>query len=192
MLVHGQQLHMPSGRLAAGPGLRAAGHFAQSPRPSECWGGERTASLRLAGQELVKSAHRAAMYKGCDVRLATGILQRPGLWPRKPFPSNCWRWKVVVAYKRQGAHINVPEMHALCAAVRWRLRQPGALNSRFLHLVDSQVCMTVLVKGRASSDQLREPLRRCCALLLASSCAVVLAYVATDDNPADEPSRRWQ
>jgi len=96
---------------------------------------------------------------------------------------------VVVAYKRQGAHINALELRAVLAAVKWRARTPGNLNARFLHLSDSQVCLGVLVKGRSSSGQLFAILQRLNHLVLAANFVPAYGYVVTHLNPADAPSR---
>eukprot|EP00973_Karenia_brevis_P049213 6826182-Karenia_brevis.AAC.1 len=44
--------------------------------------------------QLVKVILENAMYKGSDVRLATGTMLRPGTWPRKSFMPWWWRWAV--------------------------------------------------------------------------------------------------
>lgn len=82
------------------------------------------------------------------------------------------------------------EMRAVLTALRWRLSKKGWLNTRFVHLVDSQVCLHSLARGRSSSRKLRRTLLRVNSLLLASGSHAVWAYIHTDDNPADAPSRR--
>jgi hypothetical protein len=49
--------------------------------------------------------------------------------------------------------------------------------------------LAAIAKGRTSSLSLQQELRPLCALLLASSQWLALAYVETSDNPADKPSR---
>ncbi|MFM7853585.1 MAG: hypothetical protein ACKO96_17100, partial [Flammeovirgaceae bacterium] len=46
-----------------------------------------------------------------------------------------------------------------------------------------------LAKGRTSSNLLSPILEQIAALLLATSMVCIGVYVATDDNPADGPSR---
>eukprot|EP00971_Amphidinium_carterae_P283808 5634794-Amphidinium_carterae.3 len=80
-----------------------------------------------------------------------------------------WNWKVVLSFRLGGSHINCLELQAVWAALRWRLRRPGAVGTRFLHASDSQVCLAILVKGRTSSTALSHTLRRINATILAGS-----------------------
>ena len=70
-----------------------------------------------------------------------------------------------------------------------RFRRSSEIRARFAHLLDSQVCIGLLCKGRSSSQIMRRLLRKTASLLLSSSSQIVLLYVKTDDNPADAPSR---
>ena len=185
-----------------GTALADAGVLQRPPTVEECWGihkksmarGEaiarRWGPLEVALPMLaVQLYHRSATHRGSDVRLATGTLHDPRCWPRQSVPVGRWKWRVVVAYKRQGAHINALELRAVLAAVKWRARTPGNLNARFLHLSDSQVCLGVLVKGRSSSGQLFAILQRLNHLVLAANFVPAYGYVVTHLNPADAPSR---
>ena len=105
--------------------------------------------------------------------------------------ANRWAWSTAISIPlRYQSHINVLEMRMYLSAVEWRLRRCSNQGTRFLHLLDSQVCLGVAAKGRSSSHQLNRLCRRLCALLMAGELYPLLAYVATDENPADEPSRR--
>jgi hypothetical protein len=94
-----------------------------------------------------------------------------------------------VAYKRSRGHINELEMHAVLAALRWRLRPPHRLRRRVVHLVDSQVVLSALAKGRSPSRRLNYDLKKVNALILASGVVIVYGYIRSRDNPADGPSR---
>jgi len=142
--------------------------------------------------QLVAHFHRLAMYRGSDVRLTTGDLLNPAAWPRRGVDPSCWRWRVVMSYPRTGSHINILELYAVFMALKWRLGCAASLGRRCLHLCDSQVCIAVLTKGRSSSTAIMRILRRINALLLASFCLMCWAYVGTDVNPADPPSRWHQ
>ena len=137
------------------------------------------------------SLHRATTHRGCDVRLASGALYDPGLWPRRSSDPSLWRWRVVLSYAAAGAHINVLELLALKQAVRWRLRAVGEVGCRLAHLSDSQVVISVVSKGRSSSRSLNRLLRQLQAHLLASGVTLSLAFVRSALNPADRPSR-WR
>ena len=110
---------------------------------------------------------------------------------RASIPSNLWRWKTVCGWRWSGSseHINVLEMRAVLTALKWRFARKGWIRARFLHLVDSQVCLHALARGRSSSRKLRRTLLRINSLLLASGAQGVWTYVHTELNPADRPSR---
>ena len=110
---------------------------------------------------------------------------------RASIPSNLWRWKTVCGWRWSGTaeHINVLEMRAVLTALKWRFARKGWIRTRFLHLVDSQVCLHALARGRSSSRKLRRTLLRINSLLLASGAHGVWTYVHTELNPADRPSR---
>ena len=86
-------------------------------------------------------------------------------------------------------HINVLELRAVLTSLRWRFVKKKTLQSKFVHLVDSLVCLHSLSRGRSSSRKLRRTMSRVNALLLATGSHAVWAYVHTKDNPADRPSR---
>ena len=110
---------------------------------------------------------------------------------RSSVPSKLWKWKTVTGWRWSSSkeHINVLEMRATLTALRWRLERRGSLNTKFVHLLDSLVCLHSLSRGRSSSLKLKRSLLRINALLLATHSSAVWAYVHTKDNPADAPSR---
>lgn len=110
---------------------------------------------------------------------------------RASVPSKLWRWKVVSGWKwkGQGEHINGLELRAILTTLKWRIIHKQHLKTRMIHLTDSLVCLHALTRGRSSSKRLRRTLCRINALLLASSSQAVWAYIHTDQNPADRPSR---
>ncbi len=142
-------------------------------------------------QELIKLTLRNVSHKGTDVRLSTGTFARPDCWPRKSFDPRGWSWRIIFSYPAEGDHINVAELKAILAAMRWRVRSVQGHCCRCVHLSDSQVCIGVLTKGRSSSRQLQRVAHRINCLLLASSVQLALVFVRTDWNPADRPSR-WR
>ena len=144
----------------------------------EDWAKEATAQL-----------HRAAIYKGSDVRLTDGVLLSPSIWPRQTVDIGRWDWYVCVSYSKDGAHINVLELNAILAAHQWRARAARHIGKRIVHFTDSQVSLAVFCKGRSSSQAIMRILKRLNALVLAGCLFPVYAYVRTDLNPADAPSR---
>ena len=110
---------------------------------------------------------------------------------RASVPSKLWKWKVVTGWRwtSQHEHINVLEMRAILTSLRWRIVHQGHVNTKFIHLTDSLVCLHSLSRGRSSSRKLRRTICRINALLLASGNHALWGYVHTDQNPADRPSR---
>eukprot|EP00438_Fugacium_kawagutii_P019140 Skav224297 [mRNA] locus=scaffold2121:139884:141047:+ [translate_table: standard] len=113
---------------------------------------------------------------------------------RASVPARFWKWRTVASWTWQSLeeHINVLEMRAALTALRWRIEKQEIVQSKFVHLLDSMVCLHALSRGRSSSRKLKRTLLRMNALILASDSHVVWAYVHTKDNPADRPSRRPQ
>ena len=110
---------------------------------------------------------------------------------RASIPANLWKWRTAAAWKWKGGkeHINVLEMRAVLCALRWRLEKQHHIAIKLVHLVDSQVCLHALSRGRSSSRKLRRTLSRINSLLLATGSQVLWTYVHTKQNPADAPSR---
>eukprot|EP00438_Fugacium_kawagutii_P022658 Skav224882 [mRNA] locus=scaffold1112:251630:257035:+ [translate_table: standard] len=111
---------------------------------------------------------------------------------RNSVPAKLWAWRTVAGWQWRGdkEHINSLELRAVLTALRWRLERHGVIRSKFVHLVDSLVCLHSLSRGRTSSRRLRRTLLRTNALLLATHSSAVWTYVHTKQNPADAPSRR--
>ena len=142
------------------------------------------------GQLMVSMLSRHADHKGSDVRLSTGEVFRPCIWPRQGINPGWWQWKVVVAYKwNWKEHINPLEGRAILSMLKWRLRNHRKLATRFLHLGDSQVNIGVMTKHRSSSHQMNLIARKISALELASFCHPLHGFTRSEFNPADAPSR---
>ncbi|CAK0812996.1 unnamed protein product [Prorocentrum cordatum] len=103
---------------------------------------------------------------GSDVRLDCGLPCRPRSWPRSSLGPFARRWRVVksMAWPREThAHINVREL---------------------------QVAAAIVTKGRSSSRRLQPALRRWMVMAIAADMYPLVGYVVSEDNPADEPSRK--
>ena len=143
--------------------------------------------------KLFHSLLRASDYRGSDVRLDSGELLRPHCFPRRSLDPSKWTWYEVLAHRfKDPEHINVLELRAALSMLRWRTRSARRVRTRFVHLVDSQVALAVLVKGRSSSWRLNRVLCQVNALTLASGLLPCYAYVRSTWNTADKPSRRWE
>ena len=103
------------------------------------------------------------------------------------------RWREIVSAPwRWAEHINVLEARALDTAVRWAIKSPRAVGSRLISWCDSMVVMFAVRKGRSSAFGLLRQLRRLSASMLASGIQLHCNWIATEVNPADDPSRRWE
>ena len=142
--------------------------------------------------KLVAAFVRRQEFRGSDIRLDTGSLYRPDAFPRGSIDVNRWLWHVAEAYEfRIPEHINVLELKALVRTFEWRARATSFNSCRALHLTDSQVALATSVKGRSSSRSLNRLLRKFAALQVAAGLYPLLGWVESEDNPADEPSRRY-
>lgn len=152
-------------------------------------------SVKQGGSELqlVEKLTTLVSLKGEDLLLQAGsedVVRYHRL--RASVPARLWKWSVAASWQWQGSreHINVLEMRAVFNALRWRLERRGQIKIKFVHMVDSLVCLHSLSRGRSSSRKLRRTLLRVNSLLLATGSQVVWSYVHTSQNPADRPSRR--
>ena len=142
---------------------------------------------------LVREFLRNTEYRGSDVRLDVGVVYRPLAWPRMSISPDKWNWITIKSVPFHNyEHINVLELRMFLFSLRWRARSSEYFGTRFLHLLDSQVAIAVAVKGRSSSRQLNQVLRRVSALSLAFDIYPLVAFVGTSVNPADAASRVYQ
>ncbi|CAK0891233.1 unnamed protein product [Prorocentrum cordatum] len=178
------------------------GFLPDAPTPDVARGGLSAAGSafveRLAGRAIeeiacagshqlsLEAMVRSTIFKGSDVRIATASLCDPSSWPRRGIPAARWDWMTCQAWRwRDAEHINELELRAVLSSVRWRLRSSMQIHSRFVHILDSQVCVGVLCKGRSSARCLQKILARIVSLLLAGSLRPHWVYVRSADNPAD-------
>ncbi|CAK0838767.1 unnamed protein product [Prorocentrum cordatum] len=138
--------------------------LAELARAGECretWG-QRGAFEGDAGLPDADEARRPVLYLsraekgGSDIRLDCGLPYRPRGRPRSSLGPFARRWRAVVSMawpRGRQAHINVRELQAALAALRWRSRKASARGSRWLHLVDSRVVAAIVTKGRRPQQQ---------------------------------------
>ena len=152
-----------------------------------------SAMAKRLSQALVHHYLRRMEFRGSDVRLDVGLFYRPDAAPRTSIDPGRWSWSVAHSYPfRTQEHINILELRAILHTLEWRARTSTFHSCRFLHLSDSQVCLTVLVKGRSSSRKVNRLLRRICSLCLALNVYPLWSWIESRLNPADEPSRRYE
>jgi hypothetical protein len=147
-----------------------------------------SAELRLVRAYFSYQDHR-----GGALLLESGQSRLSSRPTGQPLDARQWRWKSVLSCRWQieGDHINALESRALLLSLRWRTRSVARFSRRFLHLTDSRVALGSFMKHRTNSRSFNYIVSRSSALQLAASVTPVLAYVRTDRNPADLPSRRF-
>jgi hypothetical protein len=94
--------------------------------------------------------------------------------------SSRWRW---------AQHINSLELQSVIIALKRLLTSPAVPEHRILLLCDSAVVAYTLTKGRSSAASLVRGMKKIAALLLGSGCRIGVAWIPTQINPADKPSR---
>ena len=113
-------------------------------------------------------------------------------WPRRPIDVDRWAWRPVLQTRWKHPH-NIMLLEALAAhlALLWRSRFRDRLRFRFLHLIDNQATIAVLVRHRSRSQRLNHVVRKSAAILLAAGVRRALGYTETDRNPAVAGSREF-
>ncbi|CAK0899459.1 unnamed protein product, partial [Prorocentrum cordatum] len=152
-------------------------------------GGPDTLALRRSVLHYLARAEKG----GTDVRPDCGLPYRPRGRPRSSLEGIARRRRAALSMARpaaKSAHVNVRELQAAAAALRWRARKASRHGSRWPHLFDSRVGAAIVTKGRSSSRRLQPALARWAAVAAAADMHPVVGYVVSEDNPADEPSRR--
>ena len=134
-----------------------------------------------------------ANHTGSDVRITTGQLLSSAGYPRESVSSSWWVWEGIFSTRWQfSEHINALEARAIYLSLLWKARSLVLANRRNLHLTDSYVCLSILAKGRTSSERLHPIVSKICALLLAAGGYLALCHVDSADNPTDEGSRKGE
>ena len=191
-----QQLKEASWSTRFGPGaggavgglrrLQASGVLSPSPRslldPSDALSDEQLLTYLIT---------RNVSHRGTDVNLDHGIPFSASDFCRRSVDPTHWEWKVLLSYqwKQPHAHITQLETVAVLDLMRKLSKSPSNFNKKSLLLVDNSSVVGILTKGRTSSFSLRQPLRRLAAILVATSSRLIVAWVKSEWNPADGPSR---
>ena len=134
---------------------------------------------------------RTGTHRGGEIRIDLGMPYSVGELCRQSIDPGHWLWKVLLSYewKKKDQHINVLELVAVLDLLR-RLGRDGKFHSkRMVTLVDNQVAMSCITKGRSSARALQAPLRRINAVCLAGHLRLCLGWIKSKWNPADGPSR---
>ena len=129
-------------------------------------------------------------HTGSDVQITTSQILCAKAYPRQSASAQWWEWKHCFHCRwKNTEHINSLEMRAILLSLRWRVCHLEETEVRFAHLTDSYVCMSVISKGRSSSDMLMHIMRKVSAFCFAFGLLPILLHVESTENPTDEASR---
>ena len=107
------------------------------------------------------------------------------------FPTHRFHWYKIGA-PAAPVSIFLGEADAAVWASEDRLRRVSDDNKRFVHPMDSASCVGAFMKGRSASKLLNCRCQRLCSIGIAGGHEVFYPWVPSGDNPADEPSRRFE
>ena len=147
--------------------------------------------LPMTSSDLTKCFLARANHTGSDVRVTTGMIMNPKAFPRQSVSAQWYSWKGVFSCRWSSKEqINALEMRAILLALKWRVTHLREVDVRFSHLTDSYVSMSIISKGRSSSNTLRFILRKISAWMLAFNLLPLLLHVESTENPTDAASRQ--
>ena len=142
-----------------------------------------------AEQQIVEHYVRRSQARAGEVRIDLGQVYEAKPCHRRGIDGRHWKWRHVIGQKVcKQQHINALELRAIGLSVKWRLRARQR-QGRCLHLTDSQVCLSVLAKGRTNSARLGPHLRQIAARVVTGGLMLTVGYITSEQNPSDEPSR---
>ena len=105
-------------------------------------------------------------------------------------PLSKGAFRTVISARRQfAAHSSTLECGGVVLGLKWFLRRQRNHSRRATFLIDAQAVLGAIAKGRSSAGAIKRDVKQASALLLAGDVALSCAYVKSEDNPADEPSR---
>lgn len=92
------------------------------------------------------------------------------------------RWK-------RSQHINLLELKTILLTIQRGIERQKWGNLRVFHATDSYVSMSIVSKGRTSSQMLNRLLRILNAMLLFHGIHLLVTHVESTENPTDAASR---
>jgi len=149
---------------------------------------------------LVVEALRYAELRGEHSALDGGRARRPAQADRvlelEPLPGDWaevkWRTRIARPWRTPPLSQAVAELQAIELAVEFCARNVAHHDAQFLGLVDARSALGALAKGRSSSWQFLRVMRRIAAQSLATGVEFVPRWVSSEQQPADEASRRFE
>ena len=176
-------------RLGLAPGATAHPSLRVPLTRKLAYGGDPTRPTSPV--DLVKHLGKSVNHTGSDVRLLTGQPMNKRLVAHASVRAGWWEWQPLFRVQwRIPSHINYLEMKMILLSMLWRCRDPLQVNSRWLHLEDSMVCLLILSKGRTSSQLLQPLCNQIGAVQLAMGSVLLNSHVGSAENPTDAASRK--
>lgn len=106
-------------------------------------------------------------------------------------PSQLVHWHKIGA-PAAPTKIFLGEADAATWAAEDRLRRSSDDGCRFVRPMDSASCVGAFMKGRSASRLLNTRCQRLCAIGISGGHEVFYPWIPSGENPADEPSRRFE
>ena len=135
----------------------------------------------LSVGDLTRQLLTRVNHTGSDVRVSTGAVMNAKAFPQQSACADWWQWKHVFNCRWQKTeHINRLEMRSILLALRWRIQHLTESSCRFIHLTDSYVSMSIMSivsKGRSSSEMLMTIMRQIAAVQLGFNLYPILIHV---------------
>ena len=141
-------------------------------------------------QALVQHLGLTVNHTGSDVQILSGEVLGNKPHAHASVRALWWQWRNLFKVKWQvPSHINYLEMKMILNTILWKVRNPLAVNRRWLHVEDSMVSLYILAKGRTSSKLLQPLANRVGAVQLALGSTLLHAHIGSAENPTDAGSR---
>ncbi len=99
-----------------------------------------------------------------------------------------WKYVLSQAWKRK-ENILRTDGRALCWSIRQKFRSTREFGGRHVFLVDNLPLALAATKGRANSPHFSPVLRTLCAYSLACNSRLIIRWIPSFFNPADQASR---
>ena len=153
-------------------------------------------SVADCGADLVREVGRSGVKPGTLLRLTRDGRspdeedERPRVGEAVRVPLSKAAFATVVsARKKHDAHSGALEAHGVTLSLRWLLRSPGRHSKRTTLLIDARAVLGAVGKGRSSAPTIAREIRKIGAHILAGDLLIKAAYIPSEKNPADAPSR---
>jgi hypothetical protein len=165
---------------------------ASDASPSFGFGVSVTRAPPAVVEEVARTAARPATYVRLDRDTSLPGEEpdhfRLGREVKIPLRKSAFR-HVISSRARFPGHAGTLEAEAVGLALRWILRSVSRHARRTTMLVDAKAVIGAMVRGRSSAPTLRRAVARSAALIIGGDLLVHFAYIPSEENAADAPSR---